>query len=103
MDRDQAAAEVVGAEQDPLPGQTHCSMAEGSWRHLTPGRDHGEAGRGATASPSGTVDAASTGQVQHSGLSSLDPAWGEMSGAVATAGVEEQVLHLAIRKQVSYR
>lgn len=33
----------------------------------------------------------------------MDPAWEEMRGAVAVAEVEEQFLHVAIRKQVSYR
>ncbi|NWX06031.1 DGKZ kinase, partial [Caloenas nicobarica] len=80
-------------------------MAEGpgSWRDFTPARGDGEVARGATASLGGVADAESTGQAQRSGCCGVDPAWEEMSGAVAVAEVEEQFLHLAIRKQVSYR
>ncbi|KFP75774.1 hypothetical protein N310_05560, partial [Acanthisitta chloris] len=56
--------------------------------------------RGATASLRGAADAESTGRA-HLGLCSTAPAW-EMRGAMAVAEVEEQFLHLAIRKQVSY-
>lgn len=59
--------------------------------------------RGATANFQGAADTESTGQAQHLGLRSMDPSWEEMRGAVAVAEVEEQFLHLAIRKQVSYR
>uniref|UniRef100_A0A8C3KIS5 Diacylglycerol kinase n=1 Tax=Calidris pygmaea TaxID=425635 RepID=A0A8C3KIS5_9CHAR len=71
-------------------------MAEGpgSWRDFT--QVHG-----ATASLRGAADAESTGRGQRSGLHGVEPAWEEMRGAVAE--VEEQFLHLAIRKQVSYR
>lgn len=80
-------------------------MAEGpgSWRDFTPARGDGEAARGATASLLGTVDADCTRQAQCSDLCGVDPAWKEMRGAVVVAEVEEQFLHLAIRKQVSYR
>ncbi|NWQ75222.1 DGKZ kinase, partial [Columbina picui] len=80
-------------------------MAEGpgSWRDFTPAKGDGEVARGATASLGGAADAESTGQAQCSGLCSVDPAWEEMSGVVAVAEVKEQFLHLAIRKQVSYR
>ncbi|KFO07069.1 hypothetical protein N312_07206, partial [Balearica regulorum gibbericeps] len=81
-------------------------MAEGpgSWRDFTPARGDGEAARGAAASLLGAADAESAGQAQHSGLHGMDPAWEEMRGAmvVAEVEVEEQFLHLAIRKQVSY-
>ncbi|KFP83859.1 hypothetical protein N311_06284, partial [Apaloderma vittatum] len=78
-------------------------MAEGtaSWRDFTLAGNGGEAARGATASLWGAAGAESTGQAQ-SCLRSMDPAWEEMRGAVAVAEVEEQFLHLAIRKQVSY-
>lgn len=59
--------------------------------------------RGATASLRGAADTESTERAQRLGLRSMDPAWEEMRGAVAVAEVEEQFLHLAIRKQVSYR
>lgn len=59
--------------------------------------------RGATASLWGAADTESTERAQCLGLRSMDPAWEEMRGAVAVAEVEEQFLHLAIRKQVSYR
>lgn len=59
--------------------------------------------RGATASLQEAADTESTGQAQRLGVRSLDPAWEEMRGAMAMAEVEEQFLHLAIRKQVSYR
>lgn len=59
--------------------------------------------RGATASLWGAADTESTGRAQRLGLRSMDPAWEETRGAVAMAEVEEQFLHLAIRKQVSYR
>ncbi|NXJ78312.1 DGKZ kinase, partial [Trogon melanurus] len=80
-------------------------MAEGtgSWKDFTLAGDGGEAARGATASLWGAADAESTRQAQSSGLHSVDPAWEETRGAVAVAEVEEQFLHLAIRKQVSYR
>ncbi|KFP67398.1 hypothetical protein N322_09434, partial [Cariama cristata] len=79
-------------------------MAEGprSWRDFTPARGDGEAARGAVANLRGAAAAESTGRAQCSGLRSVDPAWKEMRGAVAVAEVEEQFLHLAIRKQVSY-
>ncbi|NXW56735.1 DGKZ kinase, partial [Eurystomus gularis] len=78
-------------------------MAEGpgNWRDLTAAGGDGEAARGATASLCGVADAESTRRVQLSGLCGVDPACKEMRGAVAEA--EEQFLHLAIRKQVSYR
>ncbi|KFV64977.1 hypothetical protein N307_01644, partial [Dryobates pubescens] len=77
-------------------------MAEGlrSWKDFSGGRGDSEAARGATASLWGAADAESTRRAQCSGLRSTDPAWEEMRGAVAE--VEEQFLHLAIRKQVSY-
>ncbi|NXE25010.1 DGKZ kinase, partial [Ardeotis kori] len=80
-------------------------MAEGprSWSDFTPTRGNGEVVRGATASLRGATDAESAGRVQHPSLCGMDPAWEEMRGAVAVAEVEEQFLHLAIRKQVSYR
>ncbi|PKU26836.1 diacylglycerol kinase zeta [Limosa lapponica baueri] len=73
-------------------------MAEGpgSWRDFTPAH-------GAAASLRGAADAESTRRGQRSGLHGVDPAWEETRGAVAVAEVEEQFLHLAIRKQVSYR
>lgn len=86
------------------PGETpHCSMAEGprSWKDLAVASGDSEEARGATASLQGAADAESTRREQHPGLHSTDPAWEEMRGAVAE--VEEQFLHLAIRKQVSYR
>lgn len=104
MGLDRAAREVVGAEQDSPPGETpHSSMAEGpgSRRDFTPARGDGEAARGAAASLRGAADAESTGRAQRLGLRGVNPAWEEMRGAVAE--VEEQFLHLAIRKQVSYR
>ncbi|NXP74891.1 DGKZ kinase, partial [Ramphastos sulfuratus] len=78
-------------------------MAEGprSWKDFTTARGDSEEARGATANLQGAADAESTKRAQHSGLCSSDPAWEEMRGAVAE--VEEQFLHLAIRKQVSYR
>lgn len=103
---DRAAQEVVRAEQDSLPGETpHSSMAEGprSWRDFTLARGDSEAARGAAASRWGAADAESTGRAQRLGLRSVDPAWEEMREAEAVAEVEEQFLHLAIRKQVSYR
>ncbi|OPJ82914.1 hypothetical protein AV530_010375 [Patagioenas fasciata monilis] len=80
-------------------------MAEGprSWRDFIPAKGNGEEARGATANLRGAVDAESTGQAQCSRLCNVDPAWEEMSGTVAVVEVEEQFLHLAIRKQVSYR
>lgn len=96
----------VGTDKNSLPGEaSHPSMAEGpgSWRDFTPARGNGEVARGATASLPGMVDAESTGQAQRSDLCGMDPAWKEMRGAVVVAEVEEQFLHLAIRKQVSYR
>ncbi|NXW91016.1 DGKZ kinase, partial [Alopecoenas beccarii] len=80
-------------------------MAEGpgSWRDFTPARGDGEVARGATASLGGAAAAESAGQAPRSRFCGADPAWEEMSGAVAVAEVEEQFLHLAIRKQVSYR
>ncbi|NXO71736.1 DGKZ kinase, partial [Phainopepla nitens] len=80
-------------------------MAEGpgSWRDFSPARSDDEVARGATASLRGAADTESTGRAQRLGLRSVDPAWEEMRGAVAVAEVEEQFLHLAIRKQVSYR
>ncbi|KFV16868.1 hypothetical protein N340_04851, partial [Tauraco erythrolophus] len=79
-------------------------MAEGpwSWRDFTPVRGDSEAVRGAAASLLGAADAESARQGQRSGLSGMDPAWEEMRGAVVVSEVEEQFLHLAIRKQVSY-
>ncbi|KFV59766.1 hypothetical protein N328_06023, partial [Gavia stellata] len=50
----------------------------------------------------GAADAESAGRAQRSGLPGVDPAWEEMRGAMVVAEVEEQFLHLAIRKQVSY-
>lgn len=78
-------------------------MAEGPGRDFTPAKGDGEVARGATASLGGAACAESTGQAQCSRVCNVDPAWEEMSGAVAVAEVEEQFLHLAIRKQVSYR
>ncbi|KFQ69616.1 hypothetical protein N335_09043, partial [Phaethon lepturus] len=77
-------------------------MAEGpgSWRDFTLARDDGKVAGEAAANLLGAVDAESTGRAQNSVLRSVDPAWEEMRGAVAE--VEEQFLHLAIRKQVSY-
>ncbi|KFQ28077.1 hypothetical protein N332_11898, partial [Mesitornis unicolor] len=79
-------------------------MAEGpgSWRDFTPARGSSEVARGATASLLRAADAETAGRAQHSGFCGVDPAWEEMRGAVAVAEVEEQFLHLAIRKQVSY-
>ncbi|KFR09542.1 hypothetical protein N306_08043, partial [Opisthocomus hoazin] len=79
-------------------------MAEGPgiWRDFTPARGDGEAASGATASIWGAADAESAGREQRPGLRGVDLAWEEMRGAVAVAEVEEQFLHLAIRKQVSY-
>ncbi|KFW00152.1 hypothetical protein N327_05768, partial [Fulmarus glacialis] len=48
----------------------------------------------------GAADAENAGRAQRLGLHGVDPAWEEMRGAVVVA--EEQFLHLAIRKQVSY-
>lgn len=96
----------VGTEQDSLPGKApHPSMAEGpgSWKDFTPARGDDEAARGAVASLLGAADAEDARQAQHSGLHGVDPAWEEMRGAAVVAEVEEQFLHLAIRKQVSYR
>lgn len=104
--QDWAAQEVLGAEWDSSPREApHSSMAEGpgSWRDFSPARSDGEVARGATASLWGAADTESTGRAQSLGLRSMDPAWEEMRGAVAMAEVEEQFLHLAIRKQVSYR
>ncbi|KFQ89319.1 hypothetical protein N337_10490, partial [Phoenicopterus ruber ruber] len=77
-------------------------MAEGpgSWRDFTPARGDGEVARGAAANLLGAADAESARRAQRLGLHGADPAWEEMRGAVAE--VEEQFLHLAIRKQVSY-
>ncbi|KFO63558.1 hypothetical protein N302_01571, partial [Corvus brachyrhynchos] len=79
-------------------------MAEGpeSWRDFSSARSDGEVARGATGSLCGAGDTENTGRAQRLGLCSTDPAWEEMRGAVAMAEVEEQFLHLAIRKQVSY-
>ncbi|KFV97204.1 hypothetical protein N326_09248, partial [Eurypyga helias] len=79
-------------------------MAEGprSCGDFNPARSDGEVARGATANLLGAADVESTGRAQHSGLCGMDAAWEEMRGAVAVAEVEEQFLHLAIRKQVSY-
>nr|XP_030130128.3 diacylglycerol kinase zeta isoform X5 [Taeniopygia guttata] len=80
-------------------------MAEGpgSWRDFSPARSDGGVARGATANLRGAADTESTRREQRLGPRSMDPAWEEMRGAVAVAEVEEQFLHLAIRKQVSYR
>lgn len=80
-------------------------MAEGpgTWRDLTPARGDGQGATGATASPLGAAGTESSGRERILGLRSVDPAWEEMQGAVAVAEVEEQFLHVAIRKQVSYR
>lgn len=96
----------MGAEQDSLPGATpHSGMAEGpgSWRDFTLASGDSEVARGAMASLRGAADAERAGQEQRLGIGGVDPAWEEMRGAVAVAEVEEQFLHLAIRKQVSYR
>ncbi|KGL88506.1 hypothetical protein N301_00989, partial [Charadrius vociferus] len=79
-------------------------MAEGpgTWRDFTSAGGDGEVAGGATASLQGAADAESAGREQHLGLGGVDPAWEEMRTAVAVAEVEEQFLHLAIRKQVSY-
>ncbi|KFR07266.1 hypothetical protein Y956_16659, partial [Nipponia nippon] len=79
-------------------------MAEGprTWTDFTPARGDGEAARGAAASLLRTADAESTGRAQHAGLRGVDPPWEEMRGEVVVTEVEEQFLHLAIRKQVSY-
>lgn len=106
MGQDQAAQEVLGAEWDSSPRETpHSSMAEGpgSWRDFSPARSDGGVARGATANLRGAADTESTRREQCFGPRSMDPAWEEMRGAVAVAEVEEQFLHLAIRKQVSYR
>ncbi|KFU91097.1 hypothetical protein M959_11675, partial [Chaetura pelagica] len=79
-------------------------MAEGSgsWRDFTRARGDSEVARGAVATCLlGAADAESTGQAQCSGLRAMNPAW-EVRGAVVVSEVEEQFLHLAIRKQVSY-
>lgn len=80
-------------------------MAEGpgTWRDLTPARGDSQGTRGAAASPLGAAGAESSGRERSLGLRGVDPAWEEMRGAVAVAEVEEQFLHVAIRKQVSYR
>ncbi|KFO82871.1 hypothetical protein N303_08149, partial [Cuculus canorus] len=79
-------------------------MAEGpvNWRDFTLARCDSEEARGAAASLLGAADAETAGQEHHSGRHSMDPPWDEMRGAVVVAEVEQQFLHLAIRKQVSY-
>lgn len=104
--QDWAAQEVLGADWDSSPSETpHSSMAEGprSWRDFSPARSDGEVARGATSSLWGAADTESTGRAQRLGLRSMDPAWEEMRGAATVTEVEDQFLHLAIRKQVSYR
>ncbi|KFZ61926.1 hypothetical protein N321_01788, partial [Antrostomus carolinensis] len=79
-------------------------MAEGpgSWRDFTPARSGGGVARGAVANLPGAAGADSTGRAQRLGLRGVGPAWEEMRGTMVVAEVEEQFLHLAIRKQVSY-
>ncbi|KFW88539.1 hypothetical protein N336_00886, partial [Phalacrocorax carbo] len=79
-------------------------MAEGPgrWRDFTPAGGDSEAARGTVASLLGAADVESARQVQHSGLHSMGPAWEETRGAVMVMEAEEQFLHLAVRKQVSY-
>ncbi|KFP05955.1 hypothetical protein N300_08866, partial [Calypte anna] len=78
-------------------------MAEGpgSQKDFILARGDGEVSRGAAANLLGEEDAESVGQAQCLGLQRQDPAW-EMRGAEMVSKVEEQFLHLAIRKQVSY-
>ncbi|POI29011.1 hypothetical protein CIB84_007239 [Bambusicola thoracicus] len=79
-------------------------MAEGpSWRELTPGSGDSKGARGATGIIPGSTDVESAGQEQSSGLHAAEPVWDKVRGAAAAVEVEEQFLHLAIRKQVSYR
>ncbi|KFV03111.1 hypothetical protein N339_00861, partial [Pterocles gutturalis] len=78
-------------------------MAEGpgSWRDFALASGDGEAAGGPAASRErGAADAGSSRRARCLGLCDMDPAWEETRGAVAE--VEEQFLHLAIRKQVSY-
>ncbi|XP_048804045.1 diacylglycerol kinase zeta isoform X5 [Lagopus muta] len=79
-------------------------MAEGpSWRELTPGNGDSEGAPGATGIIPGSMDVESTGQEQSSGPCGAEPAWDKVRGAATAVEMEEQFLHLAIRKQVSYR
>lgn len=92
------------AERDPARISTSPHMAEGpSWRELTPGSGDSEGARGATGITPGSTDVEGAGQGQCSGLRAAEPVWDKVRGAAAAVEVEEQFLHLAIRKQVSYR